>query len=744
MQAFVDLVLTHPGWAALVALIPILGTWIRFNRLRIAKRDLEIKELDREEKRAKELPPPVDPATYANIDITPDRPVKGRIEERIKLRAALTKNKAAAIVRGTGGMGKTTLARYYIQHHHSEYRGIAFLHCENQPEMETDLRTVAHHFGVQIADATPLRSIAQTVLNAIIATGEPWLVVYDNVEHEKSLVGLTAEGPNLHIVVTSRWGDWPAKFAVQELKTLDAKAAIDLLLTESHRTGDRDGAKRLTDALGYLPLAIVAAGGWLKDNTASFDNYATDLAEAIKVAPTGDYPDSVIGAVKLSYDACSDDARALLDLFAWIATDLIEARLVEDLVENERAQDIASVVPDILNDLAATPARLAAAMTELRRRSLLTGAEEPFTLHRLSAAAIRALQGEDAASDQIAAAAVIAARYPYDSDLHHTWAHCRRLTPHVLALANHEPLPNARSLDWLFNQACIFLRNQAQLDSAIDLAEKSLDIKITLNGADHRATGAGQTQLGNCLSNAGRLEEAEAALAEAVRIGELNPDRKDDLATRYSNHGGVLKDLGRREKAEDRAAADAYYARAKDRYEAALAIGHVIHGPRSRQVGNRLNNLATVHMHMGDRSAAITYARDALAIEKEAEPPNPPSLGYCQSNLGAFLLQNGDLEEAEKLLEAAYKTDSDAYSNPTHPNVIETARWFITALLMRALRGQDADTRTARAHDIAAAHGIDMEEMDVQAKFHLYALKEGIEYEDLIARLIKEQQSSET
>jgi len=80
------------------------------------------------------------PAPFAAKDVTrntslaTDRPVQGRDLDLAALCAALTEDKPAAItnatvvkgvvVKGGGGFGKTTLARYYIQTFHDQYAGI--------------------------------------------------------------------------------------------------------------------------------------------------------------------------------------------------------------------------------------------------------------------------------------------------------------------------------------------------------------------------------------------------------------------------------------------------------------------------------------------------------------------------------------------------------------------------------------------------------------------------------------------
>lgn len=672
----------------------------------------------------RELPAPfVDKDVTRNTALATDRPVQGRDLDLAALCAALTEDKPAAItnatvVKGGGGFGKTTLARYYIQTFHDQYAGIWWIRAENVTTRFDDLLSLAKELGINTKGVKAEKTLADLIFNAFARRADGWLLVFDNVDDPDDMGALSFDAPNIHVIYTSRRGDWAPKYQQIPLDLLEPDEALDLLMTETGRS-DTAGGAALVEKLGHLPLAIVAAGGFLKQaGEVSFADFADDLDHALDAEPTGEYPDSVAKAVRLSYDAVSPDARAVLDLFAWLDVDALDPQLIVDLKEPVRG---AKNIPEPLTALASTPMKLAAAIAQLKTYSLLFGDNAPYSLHRMAAAAIRGFSA-DAAASHGAAAAVIAAKYPQKSQLYVTWDDCRRLTPHALALAAIKPLPELPALGWLFNQAGIFLRNQGQFDAALDLAEKSLALTQVLNGPDHRATGAGHTALGLCFKQMNRLAEAETNLGAAVRIARLDADQKDVLAIRLSNHGGVLKDLD-------------YFDRAEAAYREALEIDKDLHGPRSRQVAIRLNNLGTLFDKKGDRPAAIEFARQALDIELEQTPPDPPELGSRYNNLGSMLLENDELTEAETHLEKAYDIRVEAYKNPTHPYVLTSADWLITVLLMRAQRGDNPGLREARAKTIAKAHNLNFEQLELGAKLRLEALKRGMEPKDLIAEL---------
>lgn len=177
----------------------------------------------------------------------------------------------------------------------------------------------------------------------------------------------------------------------------------------------------------------------IRDAGGSFADYEARLAQVLGEMPRGDYPDSVIGAVKLSYDALDADARLVLDLFAWVAPEGLDAGLLTDVPGAPQAGSVREDIGENSLALCADPARVGAALVVLVRRSLLVREGAIYRLHRMTAAAVRALQGQAGRRDAVAqqAAAVLAAAYPGGAQspaYTENWPACARLTPHVLAL----------------------------------------------------------------------------------------------------------------------------------------------------------------------------------------------------------------------------------------------------------------------------------------------------------------------
>ncbi|MBM7066897.1 hypothetical protein [Actibacterium sp. 188UL27-1] len=85
----------------------------------------------------------------------------------------------------------------------------------------------------------------------------------------------------------------------------------------------------------------------------------------------GSYPDTVFGAVQLSYEKLSDDAKLVADLFAWWAPEALTADLIIGPPNGDRWCENIPEIPEPYQILAASKSRVLVAIKELEDRSLL-------------------------------------------------------------------------------------------------------------------------------------------------------------------------------------------------------------------------------------------------------------------------------------------------------------------------------------------------------------------------------------
>ncbi len=671
-------------------------------------------------------------------------------------------------VRGGGGMGKTTLARYYAVSYGHLYRGVWWVAAQSEEAIIADLDLLAGAIGAEVTSHPEATGRATAVLGWLARQSDPWLIIYDNAVAPEDVEPWLPDGPQ--IILTTREGVWPG-FAEQEAGRLDPEAATDLLLREAERDEDREDAAALAAELDRLPLALVLAGGWLRAaKTARFDDYSKRLAEMLALEPktvgVRDYPDSVFGAVSLSLQGQSPNAAMLMKIFAWLASDGLEPRLVTDLAAMEEQFRTGvnewQTVPRALWELARSAADVELEFEELAGRSLLERGDGGYRVHRLTQAVQRAvspgadepgavqgerqsgtgrglpdnlasgasLSGDD--SDDVAdhrasdpdwlavAVAMIAAGYPFGENrspqYRKNWPDCARLSPHVAALV--AAAPATAAMDLLLNQASIYLDSQRMDTLALTYSEEALRLAEARLGPMHGEVGIGCNNLAGQLWRLGRHEEAEAMAARAVEISEADPSSSRALYANYLSTHGVMADMVGRSMSG--AARREKLTLATRRFQKAIAIDLAQKGRVRREVSTHLNNLADLRGFQGRWGAALRLNGRALAARREALPPDDPDLANSLHNLGGTLLQAGRAgagyrgEGVLDLLEQALAVFEDAFDWADHPNRSNSANWLATAHWTLAEIGGDVVGQIvpnlARAQELCAAYGFEPDE----------------------------------
>lgn len=657
------------------------------------------------------------------INVPTGRPVVGRATELAQLAEMLAEtgeeqvNNSGAILSGQGGIGKTTLARAFAEQNAQDYAGVLWVNAATRQGVIDGLANLCGPLGLEVPVA-PVEGHAQQVLAALAASGERWLIIYDNVENRDDMRGLVPRGS--HLIATTRQGEgWPGFGALgAEVLGFDIEdgAAVKLLMAEAGRGDDASGARDLAEKLGGLPLALVMAGGLIRKEGLGFGEYLDQVARIIAREPkNGDYPDSVIGAVRLSYEKLDDDAKLVADLFAWWAPEGLEPRLITDAPSGAHWGGYKKDVPEVVQDLAQSPERVAAAVEALEERSILRRGAVGFELHRMSAAALRAMQGEAPLSG---AAALLAAVYPGGEKspaFSPQWPACRRLTPHLRSLWASGAAPESAAMDFLLNQASIFLGKTGDVSGCAETARASLLLMEARLPEEDREIAVGYANLGAALKRAGDLDGAEAALRRAVALDAAHRPGTVDLAESHDLLGGVLLEKGRGGDSAALIAALREYQRS-----AAILRRHV-----PRQSDGRaqvLNNLGAVRDALRQGAAALRLYEYSLAIQRQVLPEGDARLGYGLMNVGAMALTQGAADRAEGLLQEALALRQAVYLEaPRHEEIVNAAGWLVSTYLVRAVAGENRGMREMKARQLCEAFGFEFDAAVEMAKQFSYA-----------------------
>lgn len=670
--------------------------------------------------------PPPEPPQPTSIALlgSPPAPVQvfGREGELADLRARLTAAQgrpvalvnSGAVLAGQGGIGKTTLAREYARLHAGDYDAILWTLAATRQNVIEGLCAAADHLGLPRPNP-PLLADAQTVRALIAARiadqGARWLIVCDNVEEAAHLNGLMPMGA--HLLVTTRQGQgWAGWDAVQtEVLGFDSPdaPAVRLLMAHAGREDDAAGAQRLAGLLGGLPLALIVMGAYLKDQALSFDAGCEHWRHALtNRPPNASYPDSVFGAVKLSYDKLPEDAQTLARLLSYWAPEGLGPRLLLDAPGGQNWKAVLDLIPEPLQEFVQEEARVRAAFTALAARSLITGTGEGRAMHRLTAAALRDM---DQAALTPAAVALLAAVYPGDEVRYSaSYPLCARLTPHVRALMDSGAAPPVAAWDYLLNQAGVYLDVIADYPGRLPLVQSNLDVKLQrgLPESD-RNLAVAHANLGVAWMRVGAWDKAERELKCALELDQQHRPGSADHANHLDLLGALML----------------YRVRAGERdrllpairlYQRALAIRRRA-DRRSDDVALALNNLGAARDLQGCKRASARLYGAALTIWRAMLEPGDARLATSATNLGSKRLELGAAAEAEDLLREALETREAVFADqPDHPDRHLSAGWLIACLLVRARQGVNRGRREAEARRLCGQYGYDYDQVVAKAR----------------------------
>jgi len=272
------------------------------------------------------------------------------------------------------------------------------------------------------------------------------------------------------------------------------------------------------------------------------------------------------------------------------------------------------------------------------------------------------------------------------------------------------------------------LRRAGKYDEALPLAERALETRERLLGAEHRDVAAAITRLASIYTRKGEYVKAEPLYRRALDIrekalGKDHPDAAeslDNLATLYSYQGKYVEaePLNRRaldiyEKAlgkdhPDTATslnnlallyerqgkyeeAEPLYKRVLDIYEKTLGKDH-----SSTAIG--LNNLAHLYHSLGKYEEAEPLYKRALDIKEKAVGKDHPSTALGLNNLAVLYDRLGKYVEAEPL----YKRALDIYEKALGKDHPDVARGFNNLANLYYLQGKyvEAEPLYKRALDI--------------------------------------------
>ena len=382
------------------------------------------------------------------------------------------------------------------------------------------------------------------------------------------------------------------------------------------------GMAKLAQRLGFLPLALVQAGTYMRGTGTScseyLDFYETSWSQLVATSPPlQDYQNgSIQNTWMISYahiQKVSTTAAEFLQLWAYLDHQDVWFELISR--GSGRCRDY-----EWLQDLGQSEVHFKRTMKALVAYSMVESRHtESYSMHPVVHDWCTKIIGKGRDDLVTAALIIVGTAVPYISEAEY-WLSQRRLLPHA--------------------DRCI-----RQIDDSNNLSRLE---SVECYDAFHR--------LGLLYADQGKLAEAESMHQRALAGYEkaLGPEHTSTLDT-INNLSLLYSDQGKLAEAES------MYQRALAGYEKAL-------GPDYPSTFNTINNLGNLYRIQGKLVEAERMYQRALAGKEKAYGRDHTLTLDTVNNLGNFYSDQGKLAEAEKM----YRRALDGYEKARGPDHVTT------------------------------------------------------------------------
>lgn len=595
---------------------------------------------------------------------------RGRENRMKRLHLMLSSNGCAVLsqsvtVSGQGGIGKTQLAVQYAWEYARFYTAILWVPAENPRIFRSSLAALASPTALDLRISATAREedrLAEVI--RWLKDHRRWLLICDNADSPEAAKAVRTQLPPAlsgSILVTSRLAEWPATISVERLDVLAEGDAVAFLLERSGRTRSEEAeARYAARLLGFFPLALEQAAGWVLATNQTWHNYCqrlrNNLSSALSDHGSGgvDYGKTVMTTWEINFQELNELSRMLLNCMALLSGEPIpEALFAEE------------------QDVLGASLKVEASLADLAKYCLVTRSEGHLIVHRLTQYVVRESLAKNGRRKCLINLLRLMRHYcPSDGADSRTWGIWDGVLPHVLAVISNCESDVLRSAEVvkLIQTAALFIQTRHRPDEAIELLSVAEALAAgDFPGSIHEAKaknafGGGLWQVGRMESQAGNPKSAlnyflraEGLLRRSAAIAETaDPHGFEFLALVYNNLGNVLRDLG-------------VLAEAEIHLRRALTMDLESRGRLHPKVAIRRNNLGILLQQRAMFGEAEAEFLQALEITRAALGDDDPTMIIRHHSLGRLYLETSRTTEAEEHLRRAVELATVCLEE-NHPN----------------------------------------------------------------------------
>ncbi|MFD3842612.1 tetratricopeptide repeat protein [Streptomyces sp. NPDC058642] len=657
--------------------------------------------------------------------------VRGRDEELATLHQLSEAHKARlAVICGTGGMGKTTLAAQTARQAEASGRAVFWVRWQDDPSrLADDLTRIAQALGLsetRLHDAHTGHAVLVDVVWDHLASTRGWVIIVDNVDTPRHIGPgsdplavyrgwLRPDGAGL-LLVTSRDSSsatWGPCAHLMHLEPLSPAAAGAVLLASAPGAGTAAEAEALGIRLGGLPLALDAASLYLVSATSRYTTFAayqhaldSEFSDLIAAEhPQASDPEVARTVVRHTFDVSLDQlhadgydlARPLLRVLALLEDAPIPRSLIS---------------PALLGGAtgrSATAAELDAALAGLHQYGLLT-APTPTGVSSDGMRPIGQVVLHPLVRDVMALASLGTDRAAWHTaiDLHLTqavnktaeagrlgWPTARLLVPHIPPLLDRATDRGFTTARDTINTLAETVNEAGATADARLLHQYVLAASERILGPDHPAAFASRNKLAEALRRLGRHHEAidlhQQNLTQRERA--LGSDHPETLKSR-NNLALTLFGLG-------------HYQEAANLHQQNLNHRERTLGPDHPATLSSRNNLAIAVRSLGRHQEAIDLHQQNLTHRERIFGLDHPVTLNTRNNLAEALRYHGHHQEAIDLHQQTL-TDRERALGPHHPETLSSRSGLAEALRFHGHHQEAVDlhrqTLTDREHVLGPHH----------------------------------------